>query len=137
MNKKGNQTFKVTVLAAALFGVYGSALAGGDTSVVLPENSISIGAGNWSNDRPQQGQYDGMNKSGLYGLYDADILRRYDDTGTWLGLKARNLGLDDREIKGEWLRQGNIGASVEYSRIPHDHAEHHEPVQHLGVGGSR
>ena len=121
MNKKGNQTFKVTVLAAALFGVYGSALAGGDTSVVLPENSISIGAGNWSNDRPQQGQYDGMNKSGLYGLYDADILRRYDDTGTWLGLKARNLGLDDREIKGEWLRQGNIGASVEYSRIPHDY----------------
>jgi len=121
MNKKGKQTFKVTVLVAVLFAVYGSALAGGDTSVVLEQNSVAVGAGNWSNDRPHEGQYDGMSDSGAYGLFDADILKRDDATGTWLGLKARNLGLDDREIKGEWLRQGNIGFSLEYSRLPHDY----------------
>src|SRR3990172_8582033 len=114
MKKKPKQTFKATALAAALLSVYGPALAEG------PESSVSVGIGNWSNDRPQRGIYDGMRDSGGYLLLDADILKRDDATGTWLGLKARNLGVDNREIKGEWLRQGNIGLSLEYSRIPRD-----------------
>ena len=114
MSKRMKQTFKVTALAAALLSVYGPVLAEG------PENSVSIGIGNWSNDRAQRGIYDGMRDSGAYGLLDADILKRDDATGTWLGLKARNLGLDNREIKGEWLRQGDIGGSLEYSRISRD-----------------
>lgn len=83
-------------------------------------NWVSIGIGSWSNDRPQQGQYDGMRDSGGYGLLDADMSKRDDATGTWLGLKARNLGLDNRELELEWLRQGDIGVSVDYSRIPRD-----------------
>ena len=114
MSKRMKRTFKVTALAAAMLAVYGPALAEG------PESSVSVGIGNWSNDRPQRGVFDGMRDSGAYGLLDADILKHDDATGTWLGLKARNLGLDNREIKGEWLRQGDIGASLEYSRIPRD-----------------
>ncbi len=114
MSKEMKQTFKMTALVASLLAVCGPALAEG------PESSVSVGVGNWSNDRPQRGIYDGMRDSGGYGLLDADILKRDDTTGTWLGLKARNLGLDNREIKGEWLRQGNIGASLEYSRVSRD-----------------
>ena len=114
MTKTMQQTFTVTVLAAALFAVYGPALAEG------PESSVSVGIGNWSNDRHQSGIFDGMRDGGGYLLLDADILKRDDATGTWLGLKLRNLGLDNREIKGVWERQGDIGASVEYSRIPRD-----------------
>ena len=114
MCRKSKRVFKLTALAAALLAAYGPALAEG------AESSVSIGVGNWSDDRPQTGTYDGMRDSGTYGILDADILKRDDATGTWLGLKARNLGLDDREIKLDWLRQGNIGASLEYSRIPRD-----------------
>ncbi|MDP2240817.1 MAG: MtrB/PioB family decaheme-associated outer membrane protein [Burkholderiales bacterium] len=114
MSKRMKQTFKVTALAAALFAVYGSAFAEG------PENSVSIGIGNWSNDRQQAGIYDGMRDSGAYGLLDADITKRDEVTGTWLGLKARNLGLDNRELKGSWERQGDIGGSLEYSSITRD-----------------
>lgn len=115
MNKKSMQIFKLTGLAAALLAAYGPALAEDGA-----ESSVSVGIGNWNQDRPQAGGFDGMRDSGTYGLFDADILRRDDATGTWLGLKARNLGLDSREIKGEWQRQGDIGASLEYSRIPRD-----------------
>ena len=116
--RKKQHAFRITALAAALLSAYGSALAA--EGLVLEPNSISIGIGNWSNDRPQQGQYDGMRDSGGYGLLDANISQRDDATGTWLGLKARNLGLDNRELEVEWLRQGDIGASLEYSRISRD-----------------
>ena len=114
MSRKMQQTFKLMVLAAALCAVYGPAFADG------PESSVSVGIGNWSNDRHQGGIFDGMRDNGGYLLLDADVLKRDDATGTWLGLKLRNLGLDNREVRAEWQRQGDIGASLEYSRIPRD-----------------
>jgi len=121
MSKKTKPTFKLTALAAALLAVYGHAI-GAENPESPVSGSVSVGVGNWSNDRAQQGIYDGMRESGTYGLFDADLLKRDDTTGTRLGLKARNLGLDNREIGLDWMRQGNIGASLEYSRIPRDQA---------------
>jgi MtrB/PioB family decaheme-associated outer membrane protein len=90
------------------------------TRLTEPDSSVSIGIGNWDRDRHREGRYDGMRESGAYGLLDAEIVKRDDATGTWYILNGRNLGLDNREIKAEWLRQGNIGLSLEYSRIPRD-----------------
>ena len=115
MSRNTKQEFKLTMLAAALLAAYGPVFAAEGQ-----ENSVSVGVGNWSDDRPQRGIYDGMRKEGGYLLLDADIMKRDDATGTWLGLRARNLGLDNREIKGDWLRQGDIGGSIEYSRISRD-----------------
>ncbi|HXV09817.1 MAG TPA: MtrB/PioB family decaheme-associated outer membrane protein [Burkholderiales bacterium] len=111
MSKKSRHFFRMTPLAVALLAAHGPVLA------QSTEGSLSIGAGNWSNDRPQTGVYDGMRDSGGYGLLDLDVVRRDEATGTWLGLKGRYLGLDIREIKADWLRQGNIGASLDYNRI--------------------
>lgn len=88
--------------------------------LIKPDSSVSVGIGNWSNERHQQGIYDGMRDDGPYGLLDADINKRDDATGTWYKLKATNLGLDNREVKGEYLRQGNIGVTVEYNRLSRD-----------------
>ncbi len=131
-NKKMQQVFKMTALAAALCAAYGSSLAA--EGLVLEPNSIAVGIGNWSVDRPQQGIYDGMRDGGGYGLLDADITKRDDETGTWLGLKARNLGLDNRELNLEWQRQGDVGASFEYSRIPRDNPyTYNTGVQGIGT----
>ena len=90
------------------------------TRLTEPESWVSFGVGNWTSDRPHEGIYDGMRDSGPYLLLDADIVRRDDDTGTWYTFTGRNLGLDSRELKAEWLRQGKTGLSLEYSRIPRD-----------------
>jgi MtrB/PioB family decaheme-associated outer membrane protein len=113
---------KRAALSAALAGAAGLALAQ-DAEVaelITPESSVSIGAGYWTKDRPRLGIYDGMNKDGGYGLLDASIVRRDNATGTWLRLDAMNLGLETRELRGEWQRQGDIGAFIEYSRIPRE-----------------
>ena len=122
MGKIDKSAFKLTSLCAALIAIHGPAIADEEEvrQLTTPESWVSFGIGNWSNDRPQQGIYDGMRDGKAYGLIDADIVRRDNATGTWLRFSTRDLGLDTRELRGEWLRQGNIGAFVEYSRIPRD-----------------
>lgn len=115
------QTFKMTALAAALMVAYGTALAEDEINLLTkPESSISIGVGNWSGDRPQQGIYDGMREKGAYGLLDADIVKRDDETGTWLKLKGSDLGLKNGEVSVEYERQGNIGGYIEYGKTTRD-----------------
>jgi MtrB/PioB family decaheme-associated outer membrane protein len=116
------RTFKPTALSVAMAVAFGNAVAQDNTAqeLVSPDSTVSIGAGIWSGDRHQQGIYDGMREDKAYGLLDIDINKRDDATGTWLILNGRNLGLDTRELKAEWLRQGDIGASIEYSRTPRD-----------------
>jgi MtrB/PioB family decaheme-associated outer membrane protein len=116
-------TFKLTALSAALAGTWGLACAQTDADLAAltkPQSEASAGVGFWSDDRPRLGTYDGMPTKGAYGLFDAFINRRDDATGTWLRLDARNLGLETRELRAEWLRQGNMGAFLEYSRTPRD-----------------
>lgn len=121
MNATQN-TFRLGALPAILMTVFGPALAADAeiNELIKPDSSVSVGIGNWSNARDQQGIYDGMRKKGPSLLLDADIAKRDDATGTWLKLNASKLGLDNRELMGEYLRQGDIGASFEYSRITRD-----------------
>jgi MtrB/PioB family decaheme-associated outer membrane protein len=118
---KTQKTFRLTAVAAALAAVFGAAWADDEVEALTkPESSISIGLGNWSSDRPRLGMYDGMRDSGPYGLFDAHIVKRDDATGTWYKLNADRLGLDNRGIGAEYLRQGNIGFTLEYDRITRD-----------------
>jgi MtrB/PioB family decaheme-associated outer membrane protein len=122
MANNSTHGFRLTALSAALLVIYGPALAQ-DAEVaelVTPDSFLSVGVGAWSDDRPQQGIYDGMREKGGYLLLDGRYLTRDNATGTWIGVTGRNLGLDTREVRAEWLRQGNVGAFVEYSRIPRD-----------------
>jgi MtrB/PioB family decaheme-associated outer membrane protein len=109
-----------SALAAALLAAWGTPQAEDATVAELtkPESSVSVGIGNWSNNREQQGIFDGMRKGGGYGLLDADISRRDDETGTWFNFRGRNLGLDTRELRAEFLRQGEAGVSFEYNAMP-------------------
>ena len=114
---------KKTALSVALASAYGLALAQEDPAIAAltkPESELSAGLGYWSKDRPRLGTYDGMNQKGGYLLLDAFINTRDDATGTWFRLDARDLGLDSRELRAEWLRQGNVGVFVEYSRMVRD-----------------
>lgn len=119
---KIKQASSLSAIAAGLAATCGSALAqdADIAELTKPSSSVSVGAGYWSDDRPQLGIYDGMREKDGYLLLDATLAKRDDETGTWFKLDARNLGLDTREFRADWLRQGNIGVFLEYSRTPRD-----------------
>lgn len=114
--------FRLSTLSAAMLMAFGPACAqeAEIKRLITPESSISLGVGQWSDNRPQLGIYDGMRDGKAYGLVDIDLVKRDDATGTWFILNGQNLGLDTRELKAEWLRQGDIGVSMEYSRLTRD-----------------
>lgn len=117
-------SFKRTAISAALLAALCSVQAEETDAemnqFIKPDSTVSIGVGNWSGDRPQLGIYDGMRDGSIYGLFDANIISRDDLTGTWIKLDARNLGVDNREFRGDYIRQGNFSAFLEYNRIPRD-----------------
>lgn len=119
MSEKYNAVFRRTLMATAMLCAFGGAQAGENELAMLtkPDSSISVGVGNWSSDRAQQGTYDGMRDSGAYGLVDVDISRRNDADGTWLNVVGRNLGLDPRDLSVDYSRQGDFGIGFDYSRI--------------------
>lgn len=138
--QKMNQTFTLTTLAAALLTHFGPALAAEDSekivaapvavvspgqlqsvpssdvlNLIRPSSTVSIGAGYLGgDDRRQLGIIGGLRDTGGYLLLDADVNKRDDATGTWTNLWISNLGMTSREIKGDYQKQGDYGASVEY-----------------------
>ena len=113
-----HRSFRLAVLPATLMAAFGCALAEEPDvdELTKPDSSVSVGVGSWSADRRQQGIYDGMREGKAYGLLDADIVKRDEETGTWLKLKATDLGLDTRELRGDYIRQGDFGGFLEYNR---------------------
>lgn len=121
--KTMNQNFALSALTVAMLGFYGQAGAAEEADlaqITKPDSSVSIGLGNWSSDRPQMGMYDGMRNDGTYLLFDADIVKRDDATGTWQSLTVRNAGTKTPEVRAEYLEQGRQGVSVEYSKLRRD-----------------
>lgn len=140
---KMNHTFTLTTLTAALLAIHGPAAAADNVdkavatpvttvtseqlkslpstdvddllSLIKPSSSVSIGAGYLGgDDRRQLGIIGGLRDTGGYLLLDADINRRDDATGTWTNLWISNLGMTSREVKGEYQKQGDYGAILEY-----------------------
>lgn len=119
MNRQS--TFTLTLIAAALTGIYGQAAATDDADELKqlskPDSSVSVWIGNVNHNRPQMGKFDGMEEDGTYAGLDADVRRRDDATGTWTTISARNLGLSTREFSVAHERQGSWGVSLDYDRI--------------------
>lgn len=117
MNSTHN-AFRLSVIATALFSAFGPAHADEEeiNALTKPDSFVSLGVGHWTNDRHQLGIYDGQRERGLFGNVDLSLVQRDDATGTWLRLDGRNLGLSTRELRGEYLRQGDFGVFLEHGR---------------------
>ncbi len=83
-----------------------------------PQSTINFGAGYLSNDNARFGQYNGLRNEGPYGLFNVDITKRDDNTGTWLRLLGRNLGLQNRDIRFEHNKQGHWSYFIDFSQTP-------------------
>jgi MtrB/PioB family decaheme-associated outer membrane protein len=114
-------TLKLTVVAAAMMATYGQAGAQDADTVrqfSKPDSFLNLELVNLAGHREQLGRYDGLNDKGVYGNADVSIRKRDDATGTWTNFSGRNLGLDSREFRAEYERQGRWGAALDYSETP-------------------
>lgn len=88
----------------------------------VPESSISVGAG-WvtgdQRDRALFGQYNGLREHRGSLLLDADVAHRNEQTGLWLTVRGRDLGLETPELGVTLQRQGDWRLNADYSQIVH------------------
>lgn len=114
---KATPRFRLSAAALAVL-VSCPTLAAESTPSTGLKGTASVGLGYADNDGRRFGQYNGVNEEGFYGLLDLDLVKRDDATGTWLKFYGRNLGLESRQLRFDYSRQGNWGYFLEYSQIP-------------------
>jgi len=114
------------IIAATLISVTAASAADNNNEPAAPDSgtytrpnsNFEFGLLYGSSDAPLFGLYNGLNDQGIYGLLGVSLNKRDEDTGTWLTLSGRNIGLDSRELRFEHNRQGNWAYYLEYSRTP-------------------
>lgn len=113
---------RLSVLASSLvlaFGSSASFAADELTQLTQPENEVSLGVASVNKDNQRFGMYNGLKDKDAYGLVDVAISRRDNETGTWLTINGRNLGISDsREMRLDYSRQGQWGGYFDYSETP-------------------
>lgn len=121
--KTSKQQFGLSqkVLVLAILAAFGPAHA--DDSLnefTKPDSSVRVGVGGVSGDSKDRaifGQYNGMRNDDFYGLFDVDVNKRDDATGTWTKFRGSNLGLDTRELGFGQQKQGDWKYSIEYGEL--------------------
>jgi MtrB/PioB family decaheme-associated outer membrane protein len=114
-----------TLLMLALLAAYGTAAGQGNEAdkYALVEGSASVGLGLISGDsaeRAQFGQYNGLRNAPTgVGLLDFDYLRRDARAGTAINFSGTNLGLQTRELRLGWNRQGDWKVFADYNEQLH------------------
>lgn len=99
--------------------------------LATPQSSIEVGIGHLLDDARRFGAFRGMNAQGSYGLVHIDLVQRDDDTGSWLKLKGKELGLDTRDIRFDHERQGDWSYFLEAGQQTRD-----EPwIANTGLSG--
>jgi hypothetical protein len=87
------------------------------TNLVTPSSFVSAGVGYVNSQGGLFGIYNGLYRDNTVGLLDFSYVRRDDETGTWLRASGRDLGLNTREVRAEYERQGVWGVFVDYNEI--------------------
>ena len=85
-----------------------------------PENSVSIGAGVSSGDhkdRTRFGLYNGLREDRGNLLFDFNYSSKDANSGRWMILEGRNIGLDNRELGFTYRNLGDFKLKVDYGEI--------------------
>ena len=83
-----------------------------------PHSAVNFGNGFLANDNARFGQYNGLRDDGPYAIFNVEIKKRDEHTGTWLNLTGRNLGLSNRDIRFEHIKQRHWAYFIDFSQTP-------------------
>lgn len=106
--------------------------------LTTPVKSVELGVGHVGRDSFKAGDYTGLNRKGAYAIgnvdlnggdaYDSDSARRWRLTG-------KNLGLDSREVAGEYGIQGKFRINFGYDELPKLRSDSYQ-TPFLGAGST-
>ena len=138
---------KIGVLAAAVQGAVlamCSMPAYAQETVIAdatsPDNFVEIGAANLSHDSNKFGEYSGMNDKGAYAIGNfsvkgGDGYGPGEGTTRW-SVSGSNLGLDSRELKGSFSKQGQWNLGIGYDELQHNTTSRYQTPYLGSMGGS-
>jgi len=133
----------IVAIQAALFtlGLVAGAQAADSSDasakdLTAPTNSVEVGAGYVSQDNVKFGQYNGLNKQGLFGIFNIDLSGGgpYDsgDPTRWR-IFGNNLGLDSRDVSAEYAKQGTFKIDFGFDQLHQIKSDSYE-TPYLGAG---
>jgi MtrB/PioB family decaheme-associated outer membrane protein len=148
--RKGNM--KISTMSVAVLGALAAMCAvptmayAGDSSedeiaaIRRPTNFVEIGAANVGHDSAKFGEYNGLNKDGLYGIGNfsvqggdayggGDGVMRWSVTGT-------DLGTTSREVNASVGSQGKWSLGIGYDELQHNTADSYQSPYLGKVGGN-
>jgi len=120
MTRTARAELRIAALAGLVAGLVGAQppAKAQDADLATPQSSVEVGIGVVSDDNLRSGRYSGLNEEGAYGLFGIDVKSRDEATGTWFKLRGSNLGLESRQLRLDYERQGQWGYSLEFSQTP-------------------
>jgi MtrB/PioB family decaheme-associated outer membrane protein len=136
MIMSNHKTFTRTAIALALSAMFPIASAFADEVDDLTNPNVAdVGVKLQYQDKvnPLYRQYNGVNKDGINGAINVDIIRRSED-GAWFKLKTRDLGLSTQEFGASYEQQGDWSVGIDYNQIPR-YAPYEVSTAVTGIGG--
>lgn len=120
--KSSHPCFRQSLISLAFAAAFSPAYAEGEdiAQFIKPESSVSVGLSGVSGNREDRaffGQYNGMRKNTGQLIFDAELNKRDDATGTWTNFDARNLGNENRELRFSQQKQGDWKYNFEYGEL--------------------
>ncbi len=106
------------------------------TALTRPTSVIELGAGYVNRGSYKFGEYNGLQKEGLYAIGNIDIEKRapYDSNDTThFRVRGRNLGLDTRELNVDFGKQGRFKVNLGYDELRRNISDTYQ-TPFLGTG---
>lgn len=104
--------------------------------LVRPTSTVELGAGYVSRDSFKFGEYNGLEKKGLYGIANIDLRggAAFDsaDATRWR-VTGADLGLETRELTAEYGRQGKFRINLGYEELLKNRSDTYQ-TPYLGAG---
>jgi MtrB/PioB family decaheme-associated outer membrane protein len=132
----------VTAVRAALVGlatIYAAQGVAADDSVrqlTEPTNTVEVGAGYVTQDSAKFGEYNGLSNKGLFGIFNLDLRGggsyNSSDPTRWR-LFGNDLGLETRDIAGEYGKQGSFRINIGYDELRRARSDTYQ-TPYLGAG---
>jgi MtrB/PioB family decaheme-associated outer membrane protein len=145
-NTKGfTRRASVTAVRGALMamtlvpGAYtANAVAQSANELTKPSSTVELGVGAVSEGSFKYGEYNGLEKKGAYGIGNVDLRggAAYDSDSTqrWR-IKGTDLGLETRNLSGEYGEQGRFRLNFGYDELLRNNSDTYQ-TPYLGTGSN-
>ena len=150
--RNSNEKNKVNILTlavqSALIGMFAfpmvvhaeDAVNDETNALTHPANSVELGLNNVPKDSAKFGEYNGLNKSGVYGIANINLRggSAYDggDGTTRWQIKGVDLGTTSRSIDGVISNQGQWNAGIGYDELHHNISDSYQTPLQGAIGGN-